>query len=181
MLTRSDRHRTAVHEAGHAIAAWRLGIAVERVTIIADDEALGHCVSPYKHFEVSPDEWGEDAVRNHIVVTLAGAEAERRHCGDLPPGSCDHDHKVAVDLAMSVSGNSEQTNALLENLRLCAVELLEENWRHVETLAWRLLEDDATDVAAVLSMGGGPRINPAGSKRVADGERPENSRPSTAL
>lgn len=59
---RSDRWRTAIHEAAHAVAGLRLGGRVDGLLLVADG-GLAHCD------ELSPD--------NHAFMTAAGPNAER--------------------------------------------------------------------------------------------------------
>jgi hypothetical protein len=56
---------TAYHEAGHAIAAAALGVAVEQVTIVPDLNSLGRC----RHARLGDDREGRE--RNAIIY-LAG-------------------------------------------------------------------------------------------------------------
>ncbi len=60
-----SKWKLAVHEAGHAVIALRLGVAVTKATIVGDDHAAGSV----HHKQLTNDE--------QIFVTLAGPMAER--------------------------------------------------------------------------------------------------------
>jgi hypothetical protein len=68
-----DRQRTARHEAGHVVAARRLGLGIKSVSSVPDDANWGHAVITYK-LDVPAD--GARAV----VVKLMGYLV----CGEAP-------------------------------------------------------------------------------------------------
>ncbi len=76
VLSDLEKERTAVHEAGHTLAAWKLPGAnpVHKVTIIPRGRALGVT-------QMVPDEdrmnMSEDEIRHNLVVMLAGRAAEK--------------------------------------------------------------------------------------------------------
>ncbi len=78
--------RTAIHEAGHAVAHVVLGLAsdTDRVTIVADDDSLGHVTSPNPTFgyESTDTRDRERRRRDAIVALFAGRAAEHVLCGE---------------------------------------------------------------------------------------------------
>jgi len=74
----------AYHEAGHAVAAFALGVPVQRATIVPGEESAGHI----KHAKIFPrsdsPEW-DTSYRNRgraersVIIFLAGDIAERHH------------------------------------------------------------------------------------------------------
>jgi len=83
--------RTAYHEAGHAVVARVLGVAVDRMTIEADEERLGSVrhASPHDVYGKRRDDRPEHGYYSSIMINLAGRAAEitlldihRRDAGD---------------------------------------------------------------------------------------------------
>ena len=74
--------RTAYHEAGHVIEAWRLGLSVERATI-ADDGLTGHVdFQSTPHFIPAESSKSEiKDIEQQIVILLSGRFAEWRAAG----------------------------------------------------------------------------------------------------
>jgi cell division protease FtsH len=72
-LSRS-RPKTAIHEAGHAVASIVLGRAFDFVTIVPNDDTDGHIAHPPR-----PEGWHNDpqSVRDEIVILIASAAAQR--------------------------------------------------------------------------------------------------------
>ena len=76
ILTQLEKERTAYHEAGHTLAAWKLIGAnpVHKVTIIPRGRSLGVT-------QMVPDEdrmnLSEEEIRHNLVVMLAGRAAEK--------------------------------------------------------------------------------------------------------
>jgi hypothetical protein len=73
----------AYHEAGHAIAQWRLGFKIKEVTIVPKGDVAGS-VSHKRSLRLYRLAWeiptGKQLGRYHdmIITTLAGEEAQRR-------------------------------------------------------------------------------------------------------
>jgi hypothetical protein len=90
-----DRLATAVHEAGHAVIAERMGEIVTHVMLVMDRPQRGLTVVNYRkrHGRIDP--------LTRAIVALAGHEAEHRFYGRpinaLPPG----DYEVLVKLGCS--------------------------------------------------------------------------------
>lgn len=78
--------RTAIHEAGHVVAHVVLDLAIDTdtVTIVADDDSLGHATSPNPTFGyASTDKRDRERCRRDAIVALfAGRAAEHVLCGE---------------------------------------------------------------------------------------------------
>jgi cell division protease FtsH len=76
VLSDQEKEKTAYHEAGHTLAAWKSPGAhrVHKVTIIPRGRSLGvtHTVPTEDRLSIS-----EHELRDHLVVMLAGRAAER--------------------------------------------------------------------------------------------------------
>lgn len=71
--------KTAIHEAGHAVAARALGIAAGDVTIReTEDQSLGHAIFSDPRFDWRRGDGSKGKAADAFAVALfAGAEAER--------------------------------------------------------------------------------------------------------
>jgi hypothetical protein len=162
---RRELKATAHHEAGHAVAAWYLGLLKSksnsiRLTIKADDAAgsLGHFVGDRIPKWYSPDSKMTDRIRlraeRHIVVSLAGQLAEARFLGEQPEFGSDGDNKNAAMFASHLFTSDEVIDAYLRFCWCRAKELVEVRWQAIEIVASRLLEretlsmDDLTEAIA---------------------------------
>ncbi|WP_226627134.1 ATP-dependent zinc metalloprotease FtsH [Alloyangia pacifica] len=105
-----ERHRLAVHEAGHAAAAFYSPGAdpLYKVTIIPRGQALGgtHMLEGEEHHTL-PEEY----LRTQLVILLAGRAAERRFTGSVSSGA-DDDIRRATRLARSMVTRWGMTEAL---------------------------------------------------------------------
>ncbi len=100
IINKQDRHRVAIHEAGHALAAMLLPNAdpVAKVSIIPRGRALGVT-------ETQPEEdrlnYPQDYLEDKLSVLLGGRCAERISLGSVSTGAAD-DLKQATRLARSM-------------------------------------------------------------------------------
>jgi integrase len=98
---------TAYHEAGHAVARFVLGRRIDRVSIIPDDESLGH-VRGYVLRKIGED-WDYtlrdvQLLEDEIVSMLAGEVTETRLTGRENPVGAQHDRDNAAMLAVHLEG-----------------------------------------------------------------------------
>lgn len=95
-----ERHRLAVHEAGHTAAAYFIPGAdpLYKVTIIPRGRGLGgtHLLSKEEHHTLP-----EDYLRAQLVILLAGRAAEKLLIGSVSSGA-DDDIKRATKVARSM-------------------------------------------------------------------------------
>jgi hypothetical protein len=145
--TDDPRWPTAVHEAGHAVAARALGRGVRSVTITPDADAFGRARHyPLRAFQ--PDHGVDGRVRwrieQAIMISMAGVAAQGRVSDDaerIESGS-QSDRETAVNLALFVSrGEPDEAQAYVKWLGLRVGNLLAEPvwWAGVERLARELL------------------------------------------
>jgi cell division protease FtsH len=97
-----ERHRLAVHEAGHTAVAFFLPGADRpyKVTIIPRGRALG---STQQLPEEDRHTLTEDYLRDRLAVILAGRAAERAFLGSISSGA-DDDIRTATQLARAMIG-----------------------------------------------------------------------------
>ena len=97
ILTELEKERTAYHEAGHTLAAWKLIGAnpVHKVTIIPRGRSLGVT-------QMVPDEdrmnLSEEEIRHNLVVMLAGRAAEKLIYDEFTVGA-ENDLERATSMA----------------------------------------------------------------------------------
>jgi cell division protease FtsH len=90
-----ERHRLAVHEAGHTLAAWFLPQAdpLYKVTIIPRGRALGGTQQlPEEERHTLP----EDYLRDRLVVILGGRSAEKELLETMSSGAEDDIHQATT-------------------------------------------------------------------------------------
>ncbi|NMG14169.1 ATP-dependent zinc metalloprotease FtsH [Aromatoleum bremense] len=95
-----ERHRLAVHEAGHAVVAYFLPHAdpLYKVSIVPRGRALGGTLQLPEHERHTLP---EDYLRDRLAVMLAGRTAERLLLGTVSSGA-DDDIRQATALARSM-------------------------------------------------------------------------------
>ena len=98
----SEKHRLAVHEAGHTLVAFHLPTAdpIYKVTIIPRGRALGATQQlPTEERHTLPEEY----LRDRLALMLAGRAAERVAIGSISSGA-DDDIRQATALARAMVG-----------------------------------------------------------------------------
>lgn len=105
-----ERHRLAVHEAGHTAAAYFTPGAdpLYKVTIIPRGRALGgtHMLSKEEHHTLP-----EDYLKAQLVILLAGRAAEKALIGNVSSGA-DDDIRRATEMARSMVARWGMTDEL---------------------------------------------------------------------
>ena len=111
----------AYHEAGHAVAAFFLKIPLASVTIVPKEGVLGLAqfkmpgwVKTKLDEGVANDAKLDAWIKNHIVATLAGMNAEKLFTGRANHGGAMHDNETVADLAMVVCSSSAEIDAYLK-------------------------------------------------------------------
>lgn len=123
----STQHSTAVHEAGHAVAAWLQGRAFKFITVVpSDDEdysALVRHKMPqwYRNHDFTFDQLTarqRSWLEGQVISTLAGELAQRRydsqHPDELPDDyeigmslACQHDRQIVAEMIMRLGDASD--------------------------------------------------------------------------
>jgi cell division protease FtsH len=97
VMTEPERERIAIHEAGHALAAFRLPAAdpVHKVSIIPRGSALGITMQLPDH---DRNMYSREYLESQIAVLMAGRVAEERMLGSFASGSA-NDIERATSIA----------------------------------------------------------------------------------
>ncbi len=137
---------TAYHEAGHAVAAYRLDIPVTRATIEADDDSLGSVVHAnlhrrvYRALEAGPiTPQTRDKIERHMIIALAGGIAEKQYCNRGNYVGSKRDRHSVVDFAIALSNSTAEAEAYLKWLQQRTINLIQRNWNAVDAVTERLL------------------------------------------
>jgi hypothetical protein len=130
----------AYHEAGHATVAIVLGVPLRLVTIRPSDGALGRTfVGGFPGWYDPENEHDEVTLmitRSHVLTSLAGGVAERRHSGVLDDTAMSEDRAFVIDFVTKFDGGEDQS---AEDLWADTEALVEESWPAIDALAQVLL------------------------------------------
>ena len=152
----SERKRVAYHEAGHTVAAYAFGMPFRYVTIKPTEGTLGHARFYALPKWFRPDIFWNDThvgmLTDHIVVCLAGPEAEERVTGVYDAVVAAKDLESAVYLAMYLGGGPKDTQEKYDSLQATAGEVVREHWGAVEALAQALLEQEMLRAGAARDV-----------------------------
>jgi len=150
-----QRERKAYHEAGHAVAAYRLGVEVRSATILPDHYSAGYVT----HGDLfCGHTLGSDraVLERAIKISLAGPLAEARFSpADLLWGTRG-DYDCALGLARYLAGSLGE-HELLHFLERQTRALLDCYGGDVERVARALLEQDELSGATVKNIIEAPR------------------------
>jgi ATP-dependent Zn protease len=125
---------TALHEAAHAVVAYRFGHVCGAVTIEPKDH--------YRGFALTEGAWADGSRdAEQVVVLFAGGAAQRHHDPSADLAGCGDDEEQAGELLALMPPGSET------RLRDEADRMVRENWRAIECVAEALLEWRTLDSA----------------------------------
>jgi hypothetical protein len=144
----------AYHEAGHAVAAARLGHALERVSI--DGDAAAMCGTPALPPGHEQGAWlKEETVGvfgDWAVVHLAGAAAATIGAGVAANEGAETDFHCATDLLDYLSDDPDDTRRLVTNAAEQADRLTRESWSEIELVASALVEQRSLSADQVVAL-----------------------------
>ena len=157
---------TAYHEAGHAVAVLVYGLPINTITIRETEDSFGHVLKPSPMmFEVGKRKRNQ-IVRQYIVSSYAGYEAERRFDPERADEGLSQDDlnnawNLPREWELPIRGCSyigdEAYERYLDRQQRQARALVTKHWRFVEMLAQALLERETLtgeDVEDLFRKGG---------------------------
>jgi hypothetical protein len=111
-IRQSAREATAYHEAGHMVAAWRLGMKIRSATIVPDESYSGKVEhdNPLRGNNLEFDNSDRARIRgeNAVLICLAGPIAQRQfRPSSLRGYHGGFDHEKAVNLALTFNSGDE--------------------------------------------------------------------------
>ena len=152
----SKRESIAYHEAGHAVAAWSLGLKIRKATIVPADGHLDLVVHdsplPGISSSVGVSAGAERKANNAVMTYLAGPAAQRKfrpRSWRSQHGQADYDSATGFALWLN-DGDAEMATAYLEWMGLRAERIITNNWRFVVAVAEKLLRENVLDRSAVI-------------------------------
>lgn len=127
---------TAYHEAGHAVMALLHDRPIQRVSILPDQQRLGHC--EVRKGVVRPS---EDRLEADMLILLAGPVAESVCVGGYNWQGAGMDLQGIRRLALLRGGREVQAEKLARRMLAKAEHLLQQHghWKAVELIAAELL------------------------------------------
>ena len=138
-----DIKALAYHETGHAIVSILVGVPFKHVTIIANEEMLGH-IKPNSVFSLAvglnvgnQNEQASDTATRMAMMMWGGDVAEEIYLGHRPK---DRSWTDLRDIAEIASKRSEQPAIWAKDLRREVKQKLQDTWAYVELIATALLE-----------------------------------------
>lgn len=135
--------RVCMHEAGHVVAAWWLGISVEGVTVARHRGGGGQTDALA----------GPRDPATSLYWSLAGSAAESLAFGTVDHALGRSDHELALEDAARCRRSTGQTgHALVLEVWPQVRRVLTESWRGVEAVALALLEGPGTLTAAQVGV-----------------------------
>jgi ATP-dependent Zn protease len=138
---------TAIHEAGHAVIALRLGLVFDHVTTIPDDAAETDGALHWTDLQSAGDL--EIAATADAIVLLAGPFAEARITDTTL-------HEVLAGDAAGEDREALATLGLDDDEFVAAsrdaLALVEQDWPAIERVADALLESDTLDFDEVEAL-----------------------------
>lgn len=141
----------AHHEAGHAVAAWSVGMKPRSISIVSDDVSEGMFLHrPF--FRSLPAGWefslpprAQRKLEDRTLVALAGGAAQRRFDpGGFQWSDCKGDHDQVTQMIMHLTDGDlgEEFSAYWKLIEIRASNFVArpDNWRVIRSVARALVK-----------------------------------------
>ena len=134
----------AFHEAGHAVACYRLFHRLDYVSILSTSEYRGCMKGADEDWHERPAGTSDAQIRAHIAkiatITLAGGAAVEKLFGGMRDVEMRHDIRAARDLLESVAETGEELDIFIDRCWSQARRLVRKEWRAIKAVAVALME-----------------------------------------
>jgi hypothetical protein len=142
-----SRLTVAYHEAGHALADYRLGFKIKQVSIVSDHESAGRVLGPIglnigRASRETPSSHVIARAHDKLIAFLAGAEAQRKfRPQSLRPYMTWSDEENQSEILFRLFPENEH-GALMKYLLIKTRNLVNEsiNWGMIQDLAKTLMQ-----------------------------------------
>ena len=137
--------QTAVHEAGHVLVAWKLGLDVESAALSIDDETSGRTlIVPSKRLNDRDNIYSivENcrSVEKRVRICYAGPIAERRFAGDrLNVFAANKDFERGLFMLRECGDTHAERERISDFLHARTEKLIQRNWEKIMMLAKELV------------------------------------------
>jgi hypothetical protein len=146
-----DRRAVAYHESAHALVAWKLHMRFAYISIVPDDDCIGHVLfhrlrlTDMHVYDMSPRV--RDRLERRIITGLAGREGKRLITGRYNHRGAAGDYRNALRLASHIEGTSEALTPYFKWLMVRAKQLVTAPHHRpmLDALALALLEQEKID------------------------------------
>jgi ATP-dependent Zn protease len=126
----TERKETAYHEAGHALASYRMNTSADELSIIPNEEEN----SQGRLYTLEQDDCSMKGIHDAAIILYAGGEAARIAGDGKEPEGIWSDYEKAQELIKPYPELDEY------QLQDEAAQLLRTNWQHVHAIASALME-----------------------------------------
>jgi len=155
VISENEILASAIHEAGHAVAAFVLGRNVPDLSLHGGEEAEGSC--GYALWgDVPASQPGAEAIRawldDELLVCLAGPVAEELFSGAFDEDLGESDLLLALELAESAADAPEAVERTWDEAEARAEALLRESWDAVRLLAETLVREKYLDAGRIALL-----------------------------
>ncbi len=136
----------AYHEAGHAVAAYRLKFPITEVTIVAQDDYLGavthkglqqRIYNALAYGSIRPQM--RVKIEEQMIISIAGPVAEQKYRGRYNHIAARSDWDGVTELALALWPQPDVASTYIRWMYLRAVHLINDDWPAVEAVANALL------------------------------------------
>lgn len=158
-----ELYQLAIHESGHAAAAWYCGLEVENVSILGDSESDGRTlivapprVSSFQ--DVAPVIRRCRSLEARVRICFAGPLAEGRFAGEkLRLSAANNDFTQGVLLLRHMADSHVERERIGDYLVKETQKLIRRRWREINLLASGLIANGDLNSAEIEAKWGPPR------------------------
>ena len=157
MTTEESERITAYHEAGHLVLCYVLQIHFGPITIEPEDKDLAGLLKTDFPDDIDSREDQDEVMKNHLLITLAGPEAEEIFTGrefDWDDPVLSGDREIVVELGSRLYGYGDIRRQIGEDMAETK-SVLSRHWKTVQRVAELLLDRrtlTADEALAVLNQ-----------------------------
>lgn len=131
-------HRLAIHEAGHAVSCFVNGVGFDFVKIMPHRRTKRCGLTKAR---IATDTTSPSKTYRDLLILLAGYCAERIKFGNGIREGAERDVEKAYCRTLGVTSTEKECSRFMKDARDSTEKLLKDNWKLVEKLTSRLIEN----------------------------------------